>query len=137
MELDKKRFRQRANRNGFTLNNPFITDSVKLVDINNLTDEQKQMPKVEHDYTFLKQPQFAKFFTFAHIQFLKNEVKHDPTTARFVIGERPFFKDYECEKEYFKLIDYIDYFCFQYEKGETGNLHLQGFFHYSKPMDSQ
>ncbi len=31
---------------------------------------------------------------------------------------------------------YIDYFCFQYERGESGgNLHLQGFLHFNKPMD--
>ena len=141
MEIDKKRNRQRANRNGVVINNPFITENVKIVDINNLTDEQKAMPRItKNDYSFVRQPQFEKFFTFAHHQYKQNQVKDDPSTAIFVIGEKPFFKDYESVKEYFTLTMgevNIDYFCFKYEKGETGNLHLQGYFHYSKPMDSK
>ena len=83
--------RQRFNRNGFTINNPFLTDALKQVDINNLAAEQEAMPKIEHDYSFMKQPQFEKYFTFAYVEYMKNEVKHDPSTARLVIGERPFF----------------------------------------------
>lgn len=135
MIIDKPRIRQRVNRNGFTLNNPFLTDVIKVVDINNLTDEQKAMPRIEHDYTFLRQPQFESLVEFAFVEYKQNEIKNHNETARQVIGERVFFKNYDCAKEFFKLIDYIDYFCFQYEKGESGNLHLQGFIHYSRSMD--
>ena len=133
--MEKTRVRQRANRNGFTLNNPFLTDAVKVVDMENLTAEQQAMPRVEHDYSFLRQPQFESLIDFAFVEYKQNAIKNHPETARQVIGERAFFKDYAAAQEFFKLIDYIDYFCFQYEQGETGNLHLQGFIHYSRPMD--
>jgi len=99
------------------------------------TDEQKAMPRVEHDHSFLRRPRFENLVEFAFVEYTQNEIKNRPETARLVIGERAFFKNYDCAKEFFKLIDYMDYFCFQYERGETGNLYLQGFIHYSCPMD--
>ena len=134
-----KRDRPRARRNGFTIPNPFITDDIKLVEIDKLTDEQKAMPIKKYNYSFIRQPQFENLFTFAWIQYTRNQVKDDDSTAEQVIAERAFFKDYESAKRFFEIVrdtDFIDYFCFKYEKGKkTGLLHLQGFMRYKKAMD--
>ena len=136
---NETRFRPRARRNGFTLPNPFLTDDIKVVDIENLTNEQKAIPLVKHDYSFIRQPQYETFFVFVFTEYTRNKVKDDDTTCEQVIAERAFFKDYESAKEFFKLVcdtDFIDYFCFKYEKGnKTGLLHLQGFMRYKKAMD--
>jgi len=67
----------RANRNDFTIANPFITDEmkIKIVDMDNLTDEQKAMPKQDHDYTFQKQPHLVNFFIFKWCEYTKNAKK--------------------------------------------------------------
>ena len=113
MDIEKeKRIRPRARRNGFTIPNPFLTDDIKVVDMDNLTAEQKAMPIVKHDYSYAKRPQFASFFTFAFVQYNRNKVKDDDATAEQVIGERAFFKDYESAKEFFRIVrdtDFIDY----------------------------
>jgi len=128
-----KRNRPRASRYGFTINNPFITDEIKVVDINNLTDEQKAIFRENaHDYSVLKEPQNEKFFDFAFVEY---DIKENFEIVQKVIAERVFFKDYQSAENYFKTIEFIDYFCFQYEKGLMGNLHLQGFMHFEKPMD--
>ena len=130
----------RVNRNGFTIANPFITDTMhlKIVNMDELTDEQKAMPKQDHDYTFIKQPQFEKFFVFHWCEYKKNAVKDDDSTAFQTLGERVFFVDYQSAQDYFKLLfdtEFIEYVCFQYEKGEkTGHLHLQGFMRYKTPQ---
>lgn len=127
--------RDRARRNQFTLNNPFITDDVKVLDPDNLTDEQKALlgKEVKHDFSFIRQPQYEQFFTFAIVEYDKKENKK---VIGKVVSERCFFKDYAAACEYFKQIDFIRYVCFQYEKGEEGeNLHLQGFMTYRRPMD--
>ena len=136
MDNEKIPKRLRARRNGFTVPNPFLTENVKVVDINNLTDEQKAMPRMSHDYSFLKQEKYADLIDFFWVEYKKNKVKDDNSTAELVLGERPFFKNYECAKEFFKRVDFVEYFCFKYEKGEkTGLLHLQGFMRYNKPLD--
>ena len=69
--------RERARRNRFTLNNPFITDDVKVLDPNNLTDEQKALlgKEVKHDFSFTRQPQYEQYFTFAICEYDKKENK--------------------------------------------------------------
>jgi len=127
--------RERLRRHRFTLNNPFITDDVKVLDPDHLTDEQKALlgKEVKHDFSFIRQPQFAPYFIFALVEYDKKENKK---VIGKVVSERCFFKDYESACEYFKQIDFIRYVCFQYEKGEEGeNLHLQGFMTYRRPMD--
>ncbi len=127
--------RERARRNRFTLNNPFITDDVKVLDPNNLTDEQKALlgKEVKHDFSFIRQPQYEQYFTFAICEYDKKENKK---VIGKVVSERCFFKDYDAACAYFKQIDFIRYVCFQYEKGEEGeNLHLQGFMTYHRAMD--
>ena len=127
------RYRQRANRYGFTINNPFITEDIKVLDINNLNDEQKELlGKTKHDYSLIKQPEFKKYFNFAVIEY---DHKDNMEVIGKVVAERVFFKDYISAQEFFKQIDYIDYFCFQYEQGASGNKHLQGFMHFNRPMD--
>ena len=135
METPTK-LRPRARRNGFTLPNPFLTDDIKVVDMGNLSAEQKAMPVVKHNFSYIRRPQFERLFTFAFVEYSRNKVKDDDSTAERVIGERAFFKDYDSAKEFFKLVDFIEYFCFQYERGEkTGLLHLQGFMRYNRAMD--
>ena len=137
---DEKQFEpksDKARRNNFTIANPFIadlTDTVKIVDMNNLTDEQKAMLFIEHDYSFVRSlPCYDKYVEFAFCQYPKRQIPSDRNSAIQVLGERIFFKSYDTAKEFFKLIDFIDYFCFQYERGEeTGLLHLQGFMRYTK-----
>ena len=128
----------KARRCGFTINSPFLTDNVTIVDMNNLTDEQQAMARTENDFTYQKLPQFEKFFVFRFCQYPKNRVFNDSTTQIQVIGERAFFKDYDnaCEffKEFFKHHDWMRYVCFQYEQGATGNLHLQGYMQFTKLM---
>ena len=134
-----KRERPRARRNGFTIPNPFVSENLNIVDMDNLTDEQKTYKIKKHDWTFIRQPEYVGLFIFVHVQYDRNQVKDDDTTKETVIAERAFFKDYESAKEFFRLVrdqDFIDYFCFQYEKGEKrGLLHLQGFMRYKKEMD--
>ena len=127
-----KRYRQRANRYGFTINNPFLTDDIKIVDPDNLSDEQKEYARTAHDFSYLQQPQYAQFFDFVFIEYSRKE---DSQVLDTLIGQRAFFKDYAAAQAYFKAIDFIDYFCFQYEMGASGNRHLQGFMHFSRPMD--
>jgi len=103
-KMDNKRIRPRARRNGFTLPNPFITDNINVVDINNLTDEQKAMPLVRHDFSYIRQPQFEHLFIFAFTEYSRNIVKGDDSTAEKVIAERAFFKDYESAKEFFRIV---------------------------------
>jgi hypothetical protein len=127
--------RERARRNRFTLNNPFITEDVKVLDPDNLTDEQKALlgAEIKHDFSFICQSQFEQYFTFAIVEYDKKENKK---IIGKVVSERCFFKDYNAACEYFKQIDFIRYVCFQYEKGEEGeNLHLQGFMTYRRAMD--
>jgi hypothetical protein len=128
-----KRFRQRANRYGFTINNPFVTDDVKVIDRDNLTAEQRELlGKVAHDYSFLKQPEREQYFDFRIVEY---EQKDNGQVVDRVVAERAFFKDYASAQEYFKAIGFVDYVCFQYERGAGGNKHLQGFMHFSRPMD--
>ncbi len=129
--------RQRANRYGFTINNPFVTEDIKVVDGTTMTDAQRAMLDADrHDYTHLKTAENAQFFDFVLTEYTVNAVKDDDSTAKTIIAERIFFKSYDAAAAYFKTISYIDYFCFQYERGESGgNLHLQGFLHFNKPMD--
>jgi len=127
--------RERTRRNRFTINNPFITDDIVVLDKDNLTDEQKALlgAEVKHDFSYIKQPPFEKYFTFAIVEYDRKENKQ---VIGKVVSERCFFKDYESACEYFRQIDFIRYVCFQYEKGEKGeNLHLQGFMTYKRPMD--
>jgi len=129
--MQKKRFRQRANRYGFTINNPFITPGIRVLDADNLTAEQKKLlGKVKHDYSALKD--YPELFDFALVEY---EQKDGDCIIGKIVAERAFFKNYAAVQEYFQLIDFIDYFCFQYEQGKAGNLHLQGFMHFERPMD--
>lgn len=124
----------KARRNKFTIANPFITENVKVVDMDNLTDEQKAMPFIDHDYSFVRSlPCYDQYVEFAFCEYPKRQIPSDRNSTIQVLGERIFFKSYESAQEFFKLIDFIDYVCFQYEKGEeTGLLHLQGFMRYVK-----
>jgi hypothetical protein len=127
--------RERTRRNRFTLNNPFITDDIKVLDPDNMTPEQKEMlnKEIKHDFSYIKQPQFEKYFDFAICEYDKKENKQ---VIGKLVSERCFFKSYEMASEYFKQIDFIKYLCFQNDKGEEGeNLHLQGFMTYHRPMD--
>ena len=132
----KKRFRPRANRHRFTINNPFITSDVVVLDLATMTDEQKQLYEKNmhrNNYDELKTPELSKYFDFAICEYSQKEFGE---TFSKVVAERIFFKSYEMACEYFKTIDFVDYVCFQYEQGAlTGTKHLQGFMHYYKAMD--
>jgi len=129
-----RRKRNKGRRNSFTINSPFLTENIQIVNMDKLTEEQDKMARTANDFSYLKE-HFAKYFIFEHVQYSKNRVFDDPTTAEPVIGERAFFKDFEHAKEFFKLHDWIRYVCFQYEQGKTGNLHLQGYMQYKEPLD--
>ena len=131
--MQKKRFRQRAARNRFTINNPFLTDDIRVLAPDNLTEEQKGLlGKVSHDYAYLKQPQYDGLFVFAIVEY---DLKDNNQITGKAVAERAFFKDYQSACEYFKSIEFIDYVCFQYEQGASGNKHLQGFMHYNRQID--
>ena len=85
--------RERARRNRFTLNNPFITDDITVLDPNNLTAEQKELlgKEVKHDFSYIKQPQFEQYFTFAIVEYDKKE---NNQVIGKIVSERCFFKDY-------------------------------------------
>jgi len=126
----QKRNRQRVNRYRFTINNPFITEDVNVLNIDTMTDEQRALfERTRNDYTHLKgQP----FFDFAVCEYSQKEYGE---TFSKVVADRIFFKDYRAAQEYFKTIDFIDYVCFQYEQGALGTKHLQGFMHFNRQMD--
>jgi len=110
-----------------------VTDSVKILDPDNLTDEQKALlGKVKHDYSKLRENCNEKYFDFALTEY---DLKENNEVTGKAVAERAFFKDYKSAQEYFKSIDFIDYICFQYEKGKSGNFHLQGFMHYKRQTD--
>ncbi|MCL2570333.1 MAG: hypothetical protein FWE16_03950 [Firmicutes bacterium] len=133
-----KRFRPRANRYRFTINNPILSDvAIKVLNPDEMTDEQKELyernQNRHNSYADLKAPEYEKFFDFAICEYEQKEFGMEFSK---VVAERIFFKSYEMAQEYFKIIDFIDYVCFQYEQGAlTGTKHLQGFMHFYKAMD--
>ena len=141
LEVKPRYKRLRVNRFKFTINNPFFTHAVsnaavKLVeDENNMTVEQRtayeQSP--QHDHSFLKLPQNEKHFIFHLCEYDKKE---DGKVVGKIVAERAFFVDDMSVANYFRSIEWIDYFCYQYEQGEQmGTFHLQGFLHFTKSMD--
>jgi len=130
--MQKKRNRQRVNRYRFTINNPFITDDVKVLCLDSLTDEQKELfekSRNRNDFAHLRD---LPYFDFAVCEYSQKEYGE---VFSKVVAERIFFKDYAAAQEYFKKIDFIDYVCFQYEQGALGTKHLQGFMHFNRQMD--
>ena len=130
--MQKKRNRQRVNRYRFTINNPFITDDVKVLCLDSLTDEQKELfekSRSRNDFAHLRD---LPYFDFAVCEYSQKEYGE---VFSKVVAERIFFKDYAAAQEYFKKIDFIDYVCFQYEQGALGTKHLQGFMHFNRQMD--
>jgi hypothetical protein len=125
----------RQRRHRFTINNPIVTDDVKILDRENLTDEQKELlnRNTPTDYSFIKDNEkFRDLFDFHLCEYDKKE---DNTIVGKIVAERAFFKSYEHAQHFFASIDFINYVCFQMERGETGgNLHLQGFMNYDRAM---
>jgi len=66
--------RQRANRYGFVINNPFITSDVNVVDRDNLDEEQKElMGMVSHDFSFLRKEEFEGLVEFAVLDYYRDK----------------------------------------------------------------
>ena len=71
-----------------------------MLDRDNLTDEQKALlgAEIKHYFSYIKQPQFEQYFTFAICEYDKKENKK---VIGKVVSERCFFKDYNAACEYF------------------------------------
>jgi len=136
-----KEGRFRARRNKWTINNPFLStfkenaEKHRVVDINNLTDEEKAIYQPDkHDYRYIYENGLKDFVEFAFCEYMTLDDKGND--AGLIIAERVFFKDYESACEFFKRIDFVKFVCFQGERGEKrGTLHFQGFMTYKRPMD--
>jgi len=131
-----KEGRFRARRNKWVFNNPFLsTFTGRVVDVNNLTDEEKKIYEPDkHDYRYIYENDLQDYVEFKMCEYMTYDKKGDETGL--IIAERVFFKDYESACEFFKQIDFIKFVCFQGERGKKkGTLHLQGFMTYKRPMD--
>jgi hypothetical protein len=87
---------------------------------------------IHRDYESQKLPDNIQYFDFAICEY---DQKEKGEIIGKIVNERLFFKNYNSACEFFNKIEFIDYFCFQYEQGESGNKHLQGFLHFNRPMD--
>ena len=128
----KPGYRQRVNRYRFTINNPFITEQVKVLTLDTMDDEQKELYEHSRDRNDFNHLREFPYFDFAIVEYSQKEFADIFTK---VVSERIFFKSYEAAQAYFQKIDFIDYVCFQYECGALGTRHLQGFMHFNRQMD--
>ena len=130
---EQKNTRQRRFR--FTINNPIVTADVTILKLNEMTDEQKEIyNKTEPtDYSYIKESEkFRDLFEFHVCEY---PIKEDNQIVGKRVRERAFFKSYEHAQQFFGGLDFVNYVCFQMERGEKGgNLHLQGFMNFETAM---
>ena len=106
-----------------TINNPIFADS-SYTEINP-SDTDLEVIENHYDLSVLEQDENKDLFEFRYIPFEKDEKQ--------VIIKRPFFKNLDCIEKYFKgLRDTggLKYAVYQYERGENGTYHIQGFIIY-------
>jgi hypothetical protein len=106
-----------------TINNPVFADS-GYTEVNP-SDTHLEVLENHYDLSVLQEDENKGFFDFKYIKFSKD--------GKDKIILRPFFKDLDSIEKYFKnLKEYgnLKYAIYQYEKGENGTPHIQGFIIY-------
>lgn len=106
-----------------TINNPvfFDTDYTEV----NPSDTDLEILKDYYDLSVLKENEYKDFFEYKYIKIEKD--------SKAVIIKRPFFKDLDSVENYFKALrefGNLKYAVYQYERGENGTPHIQGFIIY-------
>ena len=104
----------------FTINNPLGTD-IEEVDINNTNLEIKED---YYNLAYLKDN--LEYFKFKYVKYETESEDNSLENKEFIV-KRPFFKSIECFREYLANLEHYKYSIFQYEKGESGTPHFQGF----------
>lgn len=106
-----------------TINNPIFADS-GYTEISP-HDTDIEVLENHYDLSVLQEDENKDFFEFRYIQFEKD--------GKPVIIKRPFFKDLQSIEGYFKNLKdngNLKYAVYQYERGENGTYHIQGFIIY-------
>ena len=106
-----------------TINNSVFADS-NFMEINPVNTELEVL-ETYYDLSVLLETEYKDFFEYRYI-----EVKKD---GKAVIVKRPFFKDLDSVEKYFKALKEfgnLKYAVYQYERGENGTPHIQGFIIY-------
>lgn len=106
-----------------TINNPIFADS-GYAEINP-SDTDLEVFENHYDLSVLQEEENKDFFEFRYIRIEKDD--------KPVIIKRPFFKNLESIENYFKQLREtggLKYAVYQYERGENGTYHIQGFVIY-------
>lgn len=106
-----------------TINNPIFADS-GYTEINP-SDTDLEVLENHYDLSVLQEDENKGYFDFRYIQFEKD--------GKHVIIKRPFFKNLDCVEKYMKGLKdngSLKYAVYQYECGENGTYHIQGFIIY-------
>ncbi|MCH5260232.1 MAG: hypothetical protein J1F18_10780 [Lachnospiraceae bacterium] len=113
---------KRQRRWVFTINNPIFEDSsFKEVNIENTPYE---IVDDFYDTRTINKPENRCLFEFRYVE------KYFEKENIIKIVCRPFFKDLSCIEKYVKNLN-PKYAIYQYERGENGTPHIQGFIVYS------
>lgn len=113
---------KRQRRWIFTINNPIFKDSgFEEVNINKSSYEVLEN---YYDIKTINKPKNKNLFEFRYVE------KYFEKEDKIKIVKRPFFKDLDCIERYIKNLN-PKYAVYQYERGEKGTPHIQGFIIYS------
>ncbi|MCL2369709.1 MAG: hypothetical protein FWC80_00535 [Firmicutes bacterium] len=106
-----------------TINNPIFIDS----DLTELdpTNTDLEVLETHYDLSVLQETENQEYFEYRYFKVEKD--------GKDKIIKRPFFKDLDCVEKYLKTLkDFgnLKYAIYQYERGENGTPHIQGFIIY-------
>lgn len=119
-ELEVKTTSNQARRWCFTINNP-LGIGIEEIDIT------KTDLEIKEDYYNLSYLQDnLDYFNFKYVLYESPDEEDALNTKQFIV-KRPFFKSIEAFREYLTNLEHWKYSIFQYEKGESGTPHFQGF----------
>jgi len=106
-----------------TINNPIFADSNYTEE--DISNNSLEVLKNYYDLSFLEEDYNKELIEYKYIKKQFDD--------KYIIIKRPFFKSLDCIETYFKnLQEYssLKYAIYQYEKGENGTYHTQGFIIY-------
>lgn len=106
-----------------TINNPVFIDS-HYTEVNPAATDLEVLEN-QYDLSVLQEDENKDFFEYRYISIEKD--------GKTVLVKRPFFKDLDNVEKYFKALrefGNLKYAVYQYERGENGTPHIQGFIIY-------
>lgn len=122
-ELDENEVKttlNQARRWCFTINNP-LGVGIEEIDI---TKTDLEIKEDYYNLSYLKDN--LDYFNFKYVLYESPDEEDALNTKQFIV-KRPFFKNIEAFREYLTNLEHYKYSIFQYEKGESGTPHFQGF----------